>query len=228
MIDVLYILGRGSKHEDMELRLSLRCLYENAKNIDRLFIVGNCPEWVNGVHHIPMEDTYVAETNAFLKILRACESDISNEFLLMNDDFFMLKPFDAEKYPFYCRGFLKDRIADDPYGQSIKKTCEFLESHNKPNPLDFEVHCPIRINKGIMSLFKDTAESIKREPTGYLCRSLYCNIFNKNGVGCKDTKIREDKWQDPNETGCISTSDNCDQILAKLETMYNTKCGWEK
>lgn len=228
MSDVLYILGRGSKHEDMELRLSLRSLEANCKDADRLFIVGNCPRWVEEVVHIPMEDTYVAEVNAFLKILRACETDISNDFLLMNDDFFMLQPFSAKDYPYFCRGYLEDRISDDPYGKSIENTCDFLQEHGKPRPLDFDVHCPMRINKGAFLLLKDTAEKVKNDDTGLLCRSLYGNIFNKTGVGCTDPKLREDVWKEPNLTGCISTSDACDNILKKLENLFNKKSRWEK
>ncbi len=228
MIDALYILGRGSKHEDMELRLSLRCLEENARNIDRVFIVGNCPDWVRNVKHIPAEDTWTAENNAFQKILRACETDISNDFLLMNDDFFMLQPFSAEDYPYFCRGYLEDRISSDPYGKSIEKTCTFLKEHGKKKPVDFEVHCPIRINKGAFSLLKDTAESVKHDDNGLLCRSIYCNIFNKTGVGCKDPKIRNDIWEEPDLTGCISTSDDCDSILKELEKRFTNKSRWEK
>lgn len=227
MSDVLYILGRGSKHEDMELRLSLRCLAENARNIDRVFIVGNCPSWVRNVHHIPAEDTWTAENNAFQKILKACESDISNDFLLMNDDFFMMKPFDAETYPDYCRGFLKDRIKPDLYGQCIENTYNYLKEHGKPRPLDFDVHCPMRINKGAFRLLKDTAEKVKKNNTGLLCRSLYGNIFNKTGVGCTDPKLREDVWRLPDITGCISTSDECNNILKQLEKWFPSKSYWE-
>ena len=73
MTDILYILGRGSKHDDKELRLSLRCLENNADGFDRVFIVGNCPDWVQNVVHIPAEDTWTAENNAFQKILNICK-----------------------------------------------------------------------------------------------------------------------------------------------------------
>ena len=228
MSDVLYILGRGSKHEDMELRLSLRCLAENARNIDRVFIVGNCPDWVHNVKHIPAEDTWTAENNAFQKILKACDSDISNDFLLMNDDFFMLTPFDAETYPDFFFFYLKDRIKPDLYGKCIENTYNFLKEHGKPRPLDFDVHCPMIINKGAFLLLKETAEKVKNDDTGLLCRSLYGNIFNKTGVGCIDPKLREDVWKEPSLTGCISTSDNCDSILKELENRFNKKSRWEK
>lgn len=38
-MDILYILGNGSVHDNMEIRLSLRTVEKYAKNLDRVFIV---------------------------------------------------------------------------------------------------------------------------------------------------------------------------------------------
>ena len=228
-MDVLYILGRGSKHEDMELRLSLRCLEKNAKGLGRVFIVGNCPEWVKNVIHIPAEDTYQSESNAFQKILKGCKSSISDEFLLMNDDFFMMKEFDVNNYPIWTRGVLEQKNEDDPYSRSINKTREFLLPYSKV-PLNYEVHCPIKLNKHRMLMLEDIAESVKRAETGLLCRSLYGNIFNVCDFWdtcIEDTKLRTDEWKEPNKTGCISTSDDCDNILKIIEGKYSNKSRWE-
>lgn len=226
-MDILYILGRGSKHEDMELRLSLRCLEKNAKGLDRVFIVGNCPEWVKNVIHIPAEDTFQAESNAFQKILKGCTSSISDEFLLMNDDFFILKEIDVNNYPVWTRGVLEQKQEDDPYSRSINRTREFLLPYSKV-PLNYEVHCPMKLNKYRMLMFEDIAERVKRAETGLLCRSLYGNIFDKYCKSTPDTKIYKDEWKEPNETGCISTSDDCDNILKRIEQMYPNKSRWER
>lgn len=232
MSDVLYILGRGSKHDDLELRLSLRCLEKNAIGVDRVFIVGNCPEWVQNVVHIPSEDTYTAENNAFQKILKACRSDITTHFLLMNDDFFMLKSFVVSQYPYFTRGALRYRKEDNPYNRSINKTRELLEKFAYILPANFEVHCPIIINKRKFLLLENIAEEFKKESTGVLCRSLYANLFWC--VDCfskfpiKDTKLYKDEWKEPEYSKCISTSDDCDNILKRIEKMYPNKSRWEK
>lgn len=227
-LDILYILGRGSKHDNMELRLSLRCLEKNCHGMGRVFIVGNKPDWVQNVVHIPAEDTWTAENNAFQKILKACRSDISDTFLLMNDDFFMLKEFDID-YPQYVRGELKITDKDDPYSLSVNKTVEFLNDFGIEMPANFEVHCPILFNKHKFLLLENIAERFKKEQTGLLCRSLYWNIFsNKYCEVVQDTKLRTDEWKDPNQTSCISTSDDCDNILKVIEGMYPNKSRWEK
>ena len=225
-MDVLYILGRGSKHEDMELRLSLRCLEKNARGIGRVFIVGNKPDWVQNVTHIPAEDTWTAENNAFQKILKACRSDISDEFLFMNDDFFMIESF-STNYEYFSRGKLEKREKDDPYSLSINNTFDFVKRYNK-TPNNFEVHCPFRINKHRALLLDGIAEYFKKQDTGILFRSLYGNVFDFWFRKAEDTKIYDDVWKDPKETGCISTSDDCDNILNKIEEMYPNKSRWEK
>ena len=234
MIDILYILGSGSKHDDMELRLSLRCLEKNCNGIGRLFIVGNKPDWVQNVVHIPAEDTWTAENNAFQKILKACQTDISKEFLLMNDDFFMLKPssIPMQYYGYFVRGFLKHKKEDNPYNRSINKTLEVLNHFGFTTPLNFEVHCPIRIQKNKFLLLNCVAEHFKKESTGVLCRSLYANLFKCqdvfSGYKVKDTKIYNDEFQEAGPTRCISTSDDCTNILKKIEELYPNKSRWEK
>lgn len=233
-MDILYILGRGSKHDDMELRLSLRCLEKNARGVDRVFIVGNCPDWVQNVTHIPAEDTWTAENNAFQKILKACQSDISKEFLLMNDDFFILKPsaLPISEYGYFVRGFLKYKKEDTPYNRSINKTLDVLAHFGIADPLNFDVHCPIIIQKNKFLLLNCVAEHFKKEDTGVLCRSLYANLFKCQDLfsefKVKDTKIYDDVWREVGPTRCISTSDNCDNILKRIEEMYSEKSRWEK
>ena len=229
-MDVLYILGRGSKHNDMEIRLSLRCLEKNADGLGRVFIVGNCPAWLQNVVHIPAEDTYVAESNAFQKILKACKTDISDDFLLMNDDFFMLKPFCPDTYPHYTRGVLEHKQEDDPYSRSINKTRDFLLKYTK-TPLNYDIHCPMVLNKHRFLMLEGISESVKRDDTGILCRSTYGNIFNVFDFcdsTIEDMKLRTDEWKEPNKSGCISTSDDCDNILKRIEKMYPNKSRWEK
>ena len=231
-MDVLYILGRGSKHDDMELRLSLRCLEKNAEGIDRIFIVGNCPDWVQNVTHIPAEDTWTAENNSFQKILIACRSDISDEFLLMNDDFFMLAPFNVETYPYYDRDKLTKRVEENnPYNRSINKTIDVLKLFGVFNPTNYDVHCPFRIQKNTFLLLESLAELFKEENTGVLCRSIYGNIFNivdDYGGPVSDPKVYNDEWRPVQETRCLSTSDNCDNILKRVEEVCPLKSRWEK
>lgn len=89
---------------NIELRFSLRSIEKYGKNIDRVFIVGNKPDFLQNVEYIWVEDKYQWWRNAFEKTKAAIKGGISKDFLLMNDDFFMLGNFDVAKYPYYHRG----------------------------------------------------------------------------------------------------------------------------
>lgn len=227
MSDVLYILGRGSKHDNMELRLSLRTLEANGKNIDRLFIVGNCPEWVQNAIHIPAEDTYQSSQNHAYKVIVGCYRGISDNFLLMNDDFFMLEPFDVEKYPYYVRGELEEYKEPSFYQKTLNKTREYLIVKGIEHPMAFNVHCPIIYNKKNFMTFEELFHDVKFEDVGYSWRTLYGNTFVKDYKVVSDCKDYDDVFKE-SETGCLSTSDNCDKILEEVEKRFNKKSRWEK
>ena len=227
MSDALYILGRGSKHDNMELRLSLRTLEANGKNIDRVFIVGNKPDWVQDVIHIPAEDTYQKAQNHAYKVIVACYRGISDNFLLMNDDFFMLEPFDVDKYPYYVRGELEEYKEPSFYQETLNKTRDYLIAKGIEHPMAFNVHCPIIYNKKSFLTFEELFHDVKFETIGYSWRTLYGNTFVKDYKVVKDCKDFDDKWFE-SETGCLSTSDNCDKILEEVEKLFNKKSRWEK
>lgn len=227
MSDALYILGRGSKHDNMELRLSLRTLEANGKNIDRVFIVGNKPEWVQDVIHIPAEDTYQSSQNHAYKVIVACYRGISDNFLLMNDDFFMLKPFDVENYPYYARGELEEYKEPSFYQKTLNKTREYLIAKGIERPMAFNVHCPIIYNKKNFLTFEGLFHDVKFETIGYSWRTLYGNLFVKDYKIVNDCKDYDDVFKEY-ETGCLSTSDNCEKILAELEKRFPKKSRWEK
>lgn len=230
-MDALYILGRGSKHDNLELRLSLRTLDANGKDIDKVFIVGNKPEWVKDVIHIPAEDTYQRMQNHASKVIKAIKNGISDDFLLMNDDFFMLKTFDAETYPYYVKGELEhaDETRENfkTYQKVLNKTREYLLENGVKKPLAYNVHCPIRYNCKKFLKFEPLFEKVKFEDIGYSWRCLYGNTFIKKAQVVKDCKYFDDVWKE-SETGCISTSDNCDKILNELQNRYQNKSRWEK
>lgn len=232
-MDVLYILGRESKHDDMELRLSLRCLEKNAKGIDRVFVVGNCPDWVQNVIHIPAEDTYQKAQNHAHKVLKAIANGISENFLLMNDDFFMLKPFDVGKYPYYVRGEMElfekepDGSKLSQYHRCLNRTYERLKGMGIEKPLFYNVHCPIIYNVEKFAGFSKLFQETKFDYIGFSWRCLYGNMHGKDPILVQDCKDLDDEWKE-SETGCLSTSENCDNILNELQKRFNKKSRWEK
>ena len=57
-MDILYVVGRGSTWNNNELKYSLRSIAKNGINVDRVFIVGYIPDFINReeVICLPFED----------------------------------------------------------------------------------------------------------------------------------------------------------------------------
>ena len=73
-MDLLYVVGGGSKHNNAELRYSLRSIEKNCTGYDRVFIVGQKPEWVTNVEFYPCDDPYdCTHKNMMHKILMRFE-----------------------------------------------------------------------------------------------------------------------------------------------------------
>jgi hypothetical protein len=215
-MDVLYYIGGGSMRHNIELRLSLRSLEKYGKNIDRVFIVGNKPEFLKNIEYIWVEDNGQWWENAFNKTKAAIKAGISDDFLLMNDDFFMLEEFDAEKYPFYYRGELPV-ISDREYTDVLLNTRKVLKNEGY-NTKHFGVHCPMRIN-GEKYL---TLEKYFKEPVSARC--LYGNIFVKGA-----RKVKDGKGNFESPTKCYSSKAWIDdETLKILKDKFNKPSRWEK
>lgn len=124
------------------------------------------------------------------KIMIACErSEISENFLLMNDDYFFLQPTRAE-FPFYFEKELNEFCKrDGHYRNAIDNTLRVLKENNLPTKY-YDVHVPIIYNKSLfVQVMKKYDWSV---PDGYVIRSLYCNTLKVEGVPWTDCKIASD------------------------------------
>ena len=93
-MDVLYALGKGSLYQNAEIRQSVKLLNRHV-DYDRLFIIGEEPGIREKYEFIPFRDQLARTNNVFRKIVEVCENyDISEDFLYMMDDVFILKDID--------------------------------------------------------------------------------------------------------------------------------------
>ena len=147
-MDVLYCLGTGSLYNNFEILRSINSLKKFAK-FDRIFIIGERPDIIPDIDYvyIPFKDTMSRTRNVFRKICEVCEnSDISENFLYMMDDVFILKPIDIDNYPMYHSNAIKTYSNPNAYLREINNTKNFLIEHHK-SFLHFGVHCPIVYNR---------------------------------------------------------------------------------
>jgi len=56
-MDIVYLMGEGySKCNYNELRYSLRSIDKYGKNVDRVYVIGYCPEWLSDeIIKIPLD-----------------------------------------------------------------------------------------------------------------------------------------------------------------------------
>jgi hypothetical protein len=239
-MDVVYILGTGSKWSNNELRYSLRSLEKHLHGYHDIYVVGENPTFLKGVTHIPFPDnsTYNKQKNIYEKVLRACnESSISENFLFFNDDFFLLKTLDAYDTPFYHRGCLGPAVdarkAGDTYRTSLDNTYKALSKRGLPT-LHYDIHLPIIYNK---TLFKEYVPLFDwTKPYGYVVKSAYSNSIGvENGAYDPDCKIMRPHTRDQilnrvKDRCCFSIGDaGINHDMKKyLKELYPKPCRWEQ
>lgn len=140
-MDILYVLGRGSRWDNKELRYSLRSIERFGINVGKVYLVGYNPGFLSDeVTFIPCEDRFMDKYNGKHKNIIAAiyyaieHSDISEEFLYSSDDHIYIKETDFDRYPYFCRGELPMRPAQfdskwNDYRFSLLETRELLTKH---------------------------------------------------------------------------------------------------
>jgi hypothetical protein len=181
-MDVVYISRSGPNEE---LRYSIRSVEKNLPH-RHIWVVGQAPEWYKG-RLIPVENTNSKYSNARLNLDALVKSKhISDDFILMNDDFFIMRPI--EKISYFYEGTLLERAERNElltttgaYTKLLYNTHDKLVSLGIDAPLNYEVHIPMIMNKPKL-------KNVLKNKT-CLWRSLYGNIYNVGGIEHEDVKV---------------------------------------
>ena len=152
MLDFVYIVKEDEHNED--LRYSLRSIAKYYPE-NKVWIVGYKPSWVKNVNYLPIEQSGDKWKNSINNILAACNcSDISNDFILMNDDFFMIKPLvpiemmGNTTLGLLSNSIMKYKTLKSSWHNAFGQVQALLKKLNVPEPYyDFEIHAPLKINK---------------------------------------------------------------------------------
>lgn len=203
-IDVVYPIKQfGSRWKDNELRYSLRSIEMYLHGFRNVYIIGYKPEFIKGVTQIDSADPdIIPDNNILSKILQACDiPELSQQFLFMNDDHYLLDHFDAETFPYYYFVTLSDyckRRGADGYGLRARNTLAYLKANNLPDK-HFDIHFPILYDK---TKCKEVFGKLPKNDTGYILKSIYANSLKIEGEynrDCKHTTVPPAKYT------CFST-----------------------
>ena len=183
MVDLVYVLGTGSKWNDNEIRFSLRSVQKNLTGVRHIYVVGECPAFLQNVIHVPAKDILDpgvnADGNMTYKLLQVCNiPELSDNFLFMNDDFIIMKPMVASEIPWMHKGDMKDRPEkfwkEQFYRHRLFRTFQTL-CNRDATTLQYDYHAPMLMNKNDFRTVM--AEFDWHEGIGLTFRSIYGNIM---------------------------------------------------
>ena len=184
-MDLVYICKNG---DNEELRYSIRSAIKNLTH-DKIWVVGGRPDWYTG-NYIEVSQTKSKYVNARNNLSAICYAeDISESFILMNDDFYIINK--VESVPYMYSGTLDDKIkqredvfSGNSYLALLRQTLGSLHRKKKSVILDYELHVPMVMEK------KKLSKIIKLSG---LWRSVYGNMFDVGGVKIRDVKVYEQR-----------------------------------
>lgn len=185
MTDVIIPLNNRSTQHNIELRYCLRSIEKYLSGVGNIFIIGHCPEWVQSVIHIPADEdprNRFRDRNIMNKMLLACKDErVSDDFLMVHDDHFLLADYEACAFPYYHCGDLVPGAGQ--YGETKRNTINILGRIN-----NYDAHCPMLFNK---ELFMKSMPFIDWSKWyGYCLKTLYCGVNLIMGEYMEDMKIR--------------------------------------
>lgn len=231
-MDYIYVCRTG---ENEELRYSIRSTVKNLPP-GNIWVVGGKPSWYVGNYIEVPQITGNAHHNVRTQLKAMLgNSDIGEDIVLMNDDFFTLKKLDS--IPYWHCGTLYDTLMF--YSDSGSKNLGYhrllaysdkgLKRLGVPRPLDYELHVPMPMQKSKLS------EVIVHK--NILWRSAYGNLHNVGGENQTDVKIYNPKKLiaragevNIDELTFISSHDNTFNLLLNvaLKDMFPEPTEYEK
>ena len=233
-MDVLYIKGTESINKDLELKYSLRSLEKFGYGVDRVFITGECPDFIDQtkIIHLPEKDIGCPMINHWWKVTQTItKTDISDDFLLMYDDIFFTSLSNIMQYKGFFRGFLSEVCSGGQlYQKSLQNASAWLKTRNL-TALDYELHIPIVYNRQNFQKLDPIFRPLMDQTLAMAVRSIYGNMFFEKPMKRKDVKIREATQRvEDIQSECFSVSDKAFSIHVQpwLEEHFKRKGKYEK
>lgn len=218
-MDYVYICRKG---DNEELRYSIRSIEANMPR-GKVWVIGYKPDWYVG-NFVSVRDSGNKFNNIKKCLAKTADTlGISKDFVLMNDDFFAINKIVS--VPLLHGGYLKDKVLEykelvpsSYYTRLLENTYKRLIKMGIDNPLDYDIHTPLIIDKTRIKEATDMP---------YLDRSTYGNLVGIGGERFSDVKVYSSGRMDSRsyafskESLFISTEDTSfHKILPMLQELF--------
>ena len=245
-MDILYIVGEGSKHDNAELRWSLRSLAKHGRNVARVMVAGCPPAWLSGdvdCLTVPDVDLPGKKNRSIVNcVLEAVRSfDLKGDFIFACDDVFLTAPVDLDCYPLYVDADGLPTEGGTSFEEMLAATRQFLLSHGAPI-FRFQTHAFCRMSADVIRDNYDLLRSTVTDSVrGLEILSLVGNLTLKAHPSMplywrKDVKFgADDFWEatfrDIKRRGQFSISDKTfgsEEFRTFMSANYGEPCRYEK
>jgi glycosyltransferase involved in cell wall biosynthesis len=223
--DLVYVCKDAA--DNIELRYSLRSIEANLPH-GRVWVFGGKPDWACNVEHVPFAQSGTRFENTTAGLRAACEHPgVSDPFLLMNDDFYVMRATDV--VPVMCLGTISETIdrfhaerranRGSGYVVEMGATRDLLEALGFTEPLSYEMHAPLLVHKAAML---DAIELVKAAGLeGAHKRSVYGALAFSDALRCSDVKVFDKRCPVPANTAFLSSVGKCfDRVRPLLEGAF--------
>jgi hypothetical protein len=179
---------RHSAHNGLELRYTLRGIEKFFPELENIFIIGDRPDFVQNIIHIPANDSphrFHKQRNIFFALMAACEDKrVSDSFIWFSDDEFLLQPYQVSYN--YC-ATLEESINKFTIHQTYRNT--LVNTYHKlgGTGLDYG-HGGMVFDKE--KLVRAVGGLPWNIAWGYAIKSIYCGYNGITGEQYPDLKIK--------------------------------------
>lgn len=227
--DVVYVLKNGIRSD--EIRYSVRSVVKNFP-YKRIWFVGGKPEGIEPDRFIEYQQLGGSKWERSTDTVRLISEteDITEDYWLFNDDFFVVKKL--SQFTPKILGTLERRVQkiyekhnlQTAYSRKLQETRQILK-RNKLDTLDYAVHCPILINK------EKALKTIKKFNGYPMFRSLYGNYHRIGGEITEDYKVFGLDEIPRDNVPIVSTTDKSfrDGLVGRyIRDMFNEPSKYER
>lgn len=244
MLKVLYVIGTGSVHDNVELRWSLRSLEKFCTCPVEPVVVGEVPTWFKGEALTLPDRSERKEKNIMAKILAAVDARlVDGLFQVSADDHFWIRPVNLDEQPVWFREpILPEYTLGNNYARALAGTRRLLLEAGFP-ALNTTVHANAWANAEHAQTVRDLCETAE-EPFvceyGAVAWAVWPNVtvIGQKAVPIRykrDIKIRDASYieflAEIEDTPVCSVNDRAFEnpdIVRFLSELYAGKSRWEK